>query len=95
MKYKRYGGYNTKTRELSHIYEFPEQVEMCYPMGKDTPELKIVEVEVKIKEIKTQSERERTIVDAKGAGLTICPKCKRHSVDESGWCYNGCSIKEE
>jgi hypothetical protein len=44
MHYIRYGGYNTKTKELSHIYEVPEQVEMCYPMGKDTPNLEIVEV---------------------------------------------------
>lgn len=40
-------------------------------------------------------EWEQSIVDAEGAGLTICPKCKCHSVDESGWCYNGCNIKEE
>lgn len=36
-------------------------------------------------------EQKHSIVDAKGAGFTICPKCKKHSVDEKGWCYNGCN----
>lgn len=31
------------------------------------------------------------IVDSKSAGLTICPICKNHSVNEEGWCYNGCN----
>lgn len=48
--YKRYGGFNTKTRKLSHIYETPYQVKMCYSNGSDTPNLKIVELEVKIVE---------------------------------------------
>jgi hypothetical protein len=48
MHYIRYGGYNTKTKELSHIYDIPAQVEMCYPLGKDTPNLKIVELKINI-----------------------------------------------
>jgi len=33
---------------------------------------------------------QNTIVDAPGSGLTKCPFCGYHSVDEEGWCYNGC-----
>ena len=50
IKFKRYGGYNTKTKELSCVYENPLQVAMCYPQGKDSPNLKIVELEVVILE---------------------------------------------
>ena len=39
------------------------------------------------------SEMEDTIVNAKGSGLTKCPWCHNYSVDETGWCYNGCNRK--
>ena len=47
--FRKYGGYNTKTKELQHIYDSPLQVEMCYPQGKHTKNLNIVELEVTIK----------------------------------------------
>jgi len=33
----------------------------------------------------------KTIVDAMSSGLTLCPKCNYHAVNERGWCYNGCN----
>jgi len=30
------------------------------------------------------------IVDASSAGFTKCPVCNKFSVNEKGWCYNGC-----
>ena len=35
---------------------------------------------------------EPAIVDAPSAGLTKCPKCNNHSVNEKGYCYNGCDL---
>jgi len=37
--------------------------------------------------------KEQVVVDAKSSGLTMCPKCKTYSINENGYCYNGCQCK--
>jgi len=45
----RYGSYDTETGILSHVYEHPHMVRMCYPDGAEKRNnIEFVELEVKI-----------------------------------------------
>ena len=49
-KFKKYGSYNTDTGELSHIYDDPRMVSICFhdgAVGRDS--IEFVEVEIQIK----------------------------------------------
>lgn len=41
------------------------------------------------------NQNEEVIVDSKSGGFDICPICGRYSLNENGWCYNGCFRKKE